>query len=123
MAKKGQTFRVYTEEEKLEAVRLYESGVSSREVARRLGISEKRQVLDWVNKVRNGEALTASRSNQAWRKGRPLRRNQGSQLLNKCKPNIDYHGCSVLQKYPVRDITNGESPERQLFDVAKRKSI
>ncbi|MCE0453786.1 IS3 family transposase [Brevibacillus sp. AF8] len=71
MAKKGQTFRIYTEEEKMEAVRLYETGVSSREVARRLGIPEKRQVLDWVNKVRSGEALTASRSNQAWRKGRP----------------------------------------------------
>lgn len=71
MAKKGQTFRIYTEGEKMEAVRLYETGVSSREVARRLGIPEKRQVLDWVNKVRSGEALTASRSNQAWRKGRP----------------------------------------------------
>ncbi|GEC89130.1 transposase [Brevibacillus brevis] len=49
MAKKGQTFRVYTEEEKLEAVRLYESGVSSREVARRLGIPEKRQVFKVLN--------------------------------------------------------------------------
>lgn len=71
MAKKGQTFRVYTEAEKMEAVRLYESGVSSREVARRLGILEKRQVLDWVHKVRNGETLVASRSKQAWRTGRP----------------------------------------------------
>ncbi|TQK74526.1 transposase [Brevibacillus sp. AG162] len=49
MAKKGQTFRVYTEEEKLEAVRIYESGVSSREVARRLGIPEKRQVFKVLN--------------------------------------------------------------------------
>lgn len=71
MAKKGQTYKVYTEKEKMEAVRLYESGVSSREVARKLGIPEKKQVLDWVKKVRNGEALTSSRSNKAWRKGRP----------------------------------------------------
>ncbi len=41
MAKKGQTYKVYTEKEKMEAVRLYESGVSSREVARKLGIPEK----------------------------------------------------------------------------------
>lgn len=71
MAKKGQIFKVYTEEEKMEAVRLYETGVSSREVARRLGIPEKTQVLDWVKKVRKGEALADSRTNNAWRKGRP----------------------------------------------------
>lgn len=71
MAKKGQTYSSYTEEEKMEAVRLYESGISFREVARRLGIPEKRQVLDWVNKVRNGQALIASRVNTSCRKGCP----------------------------------------------------
>jgi transposase len=46
MAKKGQTFIQYTEELKGEAIRLYESGASSREVAKQLNIRSKCQVLD-----------------------------------------------------------------------------
>jgi transposase-like protein len=55
----------------MEAIRLYESGLSSREVAKRLGMPSKRQILDWAEKHRNGEPILDSREKTAWRKGKP----------------------------------------------------
>jgi orotate phosphoribosyltransferase-like protein len=50
MAKKGQTFNQISEDLKREAVRLYESGVSAREVARQLNIRQTGQVLVWIQR-------------------------------------------------------------------------
>ncbi|WP_274651344.1 transposase [Paenibacillus humicola] len=74
MAKKGQVFIQYTEQLKSEAIRLYESGVSSREVAKQLNIRSKCQVLDWVKKSQNGVSLEDGRGQNTFRKGRPKTR-------------------------------------------------
>jgi transposase len=72
MAKKGQVFIQYTEQLKGEAIRLYESGVSSREVAKQY-IRSKCQVLDWVKKSQNGGSLEDGRGKNTFtfHKGRP----------------------------------------------------
>ncbi|MNN00085.1 Transposase [compost metagenome] len=58
MAKKGQTFRQYSLELKMEAVRLVnEEHISIREVAKQLGIRNKSQVQTWAAKYRTGEIL------------------------------------------------------------------
>jgi transposase len=72
MAKKGQTFNQYSEDLKREAVRLYESGVSSREVARQLNIRQKGQVLAWVTRHQSSESFEDKCShNTCVVKGRP----------------------------------------------------
>jgi transposase-like protein len=70
MAKKGQVFIQYTDQLKSEAIRLYESGVSSREVAKQLNIRSKCQVLVWVKKFRNGVSLADGRRQNTFHKGR-----------------------------------------------------
>ncbi|WP_227779742.1 transposase [Paenibacillus sp. P13VS] len=58
MAKKGQTFRRYSLDLKLEAVRLVnEEHMSIREVATRLDIQNKSQVQVWAAKARQGMSL------------------------------------------------------------------
>ncbi|MNH87795.1 Transposase [compost metagenome] len=58
MAKKGQTFRQYSLELKMEAVRLVnEEHISIREVAKQLGIRNKSQVQTWAEKYRTGQIL------------------------------------------------------------------
>lgn len=71
MAKKGQVFIQYTEQLKNEAIRLYESGVSSREVAKQLNIRSKCQVLVWVKKSQKGVSLEDGRRQNTFHKGRP----------------------------------------------------
>ncbi|WP_143089079.1 transposase, partial [Paenibacillus sp. UNC496MF] len=71
MAKKGQLFFQYTAQLKSEAIRLYESGVSSREVAKQLNIRSKAQVLDWVKKSQNGVSLEDGRGQHSSLRGRP----------------------------------------------------
>lgn len=68
MAKKGQTFRQYSSEVKMESVRLVnEEHMSIREVAKRLDIRNKSQVQTWAAKYRSGETL--EKADQ--RRGRP----------------------------------------------------
>ncbi|OMF04355.1 transposase [Paenibacillus amylolyticus] len=58
MAKKGQTFRRYSLELKLEAARLVnEEHMSIREVAKCLGIQNKSQVQVWAAKTKQGMSL------------------------------------------------------------------
>ncbi len=58
MAKKGQTFKRYSEEFKLKAVNLYQqTGMSYEEIAKKLGIPSSTQVKQWVRKNNNGQSL------------------------------------------------------------------
>lgn len=58
MAKKGQTFKQYTEEFKLVAVQEYIKGSSSyKKVAEKLEIRNCSQLKVWVRKWQNGEAF------------------------------------------------------------------
>lgn len=58
MAKKGQTFRRYSLELKLEAARLVNGEhMSIREVAKCLGIQNKSQVQVWAAKTKQGMSL------------------------------------------------------------------
>jgi transposase-like protein len=60
MAKKGQTFKQYTEEFKLAAVQEYMKGLSSYKlVAKKLEIRNCTQLKVWVRKWLNGEAFDA----------------------------------------------------------------
>jgi transposase len=60
MAKKGQTFKQYTEEFKLAAIREYVEGSSSyKMIAEKLGIRNCTQLKVWVKKWLNGEVLDA----------------------------------------------------------------
>ncbi|MEK5406704.1 transposase [Paenibacillus sp. FSL W8-0439] len=68
MAKKGQTFRRYSLELKLEAALLVnEEHMTIREVAKRLDIQNKSQVYVWAVKTKQGLSLESARSKQ----GRP----------------------------------------------------
>ncbi|MFC7679626.1 transposase [Paenibacillus sp. GCM10028914] len=68
MAKKGQTFRNYSLELKMEAVRLVnEEHMSIREVAKRLDIRNKSQVQSWAAKYKTEGILEPTTS----RRGRP----------------------------------------------------
>lgn len=73
MAKKEQKFKRYSIEIKEEAVRLHEKeGMSSREIAKQLGVRNKTQVNCWVERHRKGELFSSIRKEStAWRKGRP----------------------------------------------------
>lgn len=58
MAKKGQTFQMYTEEFKLKAVRAYLDGSSSYKiVAEQQGIRNCTQLKVWVRKWQKGESF------------------------------------------------------------------
>ncbi|GGA43248.1 hypothetical protein GCM10007416_15390 [Kroppenstedtia guangzhouensis] len=58
MAKKGQTFKRYTLETKLEAIRFrLEEGLSYRSICEHLEIRCKSQVRDWVQRHQKGESL------------------------------------------------------------------
>ncbi|MDK8180138.1 transposase [Paenibacillus sp. UMB4589-SE434] len=58
MVPKGKTFRQYSLELKLEAVRVVnEEHMSTRGVAKQLGIRNKSQVQSWVTKYQTGEVL------------------------------------------------------------------
>ncbi|WP_223821876.1 helix-turn-helix domain-containing protein [Paenibacillus peoriae] len=58
MTKKGQSFRQYSLDVKMEAVRLVnEEHMSIREVTKQLDIRNKSQVQSWVMKYRAGENL------------------------------------------------------------------
>ncbi|WP_431191733.1 IS3 family transposase [Paenibacillus polymyxa] len=68
MAKKGQSFRQYSLDVKMEAVRLVnEEHMSIREVTKQLDIRNKSQVQSWVMKHRAGENLQPTTTRQ----GRP----------------------------------------------------
>lgn len=78
MARKGQTFRKYSQEFKLEAGRLYEQeGLSYQAVAKQMGIPSNTQVKQWIKKHRRGESLEHGRGalkESSWRRGRPKTR-------------------------------------------------
>ncbi|WP_409995168.1 IS3 family transposase [Brevibacillus brevis] len=58
MAKKGQTFKRYSEEFKLKAVNMYLlGGMSYQAIARELGIPSNTQVKQWVRKMNSGEGV------------------------------------------------------------------
>jgi len=58
MAKKGQTFKRYSEEFKLKAVNMYLlGGMSYQAIAKELGIPSNTQVKQWVRKKNSGEGL------------------------------------------------------------------
>jgi transposase len=62
MAKKGQTFRRYTEEFKWRAVQMYEQGkMRYKDVAEVLGMSSTSPIKAWVKKYRNGESFSDGR--------------------------------------------------------------
>ncbi|PSJ67888.1 helix-turn-helix domain-containing protein, partial [Brevibacillus brevis] len=62
MAKKGQTFKRYSEEFKLRAVNMYQQGeMGSKAIAKELGIPSKTQVLQWVRKKNKGEGFVDQR--------------------------------------------------------------
>ena len=68
MAKKGQSFRQYSLDVKMETVRLVnEEHMSIREVTKHLDIRNKSQVQSWVMKYRAGETLQPTTTRQ----GRP----------------------------------------------------
>ncbi|WP_367949352.1 IS3 family transposase [Paenibacillus sp. AK121] len=68
MAKKGQSFRQYSLDVKMEAVRLVnEEHMSIREVTKQLDIRNKSQVQSWVTKYRAGENFQPTTTRQ----GRP----------------------------------------------------
>lgn len=68
MGKMGRTNNSYTEELKMEAVRMVtEENMSYREVAKQLGIRNKTQVVVWVNRHKTGQPLVQ----ETIRKGRP----------------------------------------------------
>ena len=61
MAKKGQTFKRYTLETKLEAIRFrLEEGLSYRSICEHLEIRCKSQVRDWVQRHQKGEVVKRS---------------------------------------------------------------
>ncbi|MBH0328717.1 transposase [Brevibacillus brevis] len=62
MAKKGQTFKRYSEEFKLRAVNMYQQeGMGYKAIAKELGIPSKTQVLQWVRKKNSGEGFVDQR--------------------------------------------------------------
>lgn len=62
MAKKGQTYKTYTEELMLEVVRLkLEEGWSYRQLRERFGIKSDAQIAEWVKKVQNNESFEDQR--------------------------------------------------------------
>lgn len=62
MAKKGQTFKRYSEEFKLRAVTMYlQGGMGYKAIAKELGIPSKSQVQQWVRKKNNGEGFVDQR--------------------------------------------------------------
>ncbi len=62
MAKKGQTFKRYSEEFKLRAVNMYqEEGMGYEAIAKELGIPSKTQVRQWVRKKNSGESFVDQR--------------------------------------------------------------
>lgn len=66
MARKGQTFRHYTEEFKLKAVEMYENGSKSyKALAEELGIRSSTQLKNWVKKHRDGESFEDQRGKEA----------------------------------------------------------
>ncbi|MCM3340618.1 IS3 family transposase [Paenibacillus sp. MER TA 81-3] len=68
MGKTGRTNNSYTEELKIEAVRLVtEENMSYREEAKQLGIRNKTQVVVWVNRHKTGQPF----KQETIRKGRP----------------------------------------------------
>ncbi|WP_373426109.1 IS3 family transposase [Paenibacillus radicibacter] len=68
MDERSRTNNRYSEEIKMEAVRLVtESNMSYREVAKQLGIRNKTQVEVWMKRYRKGQPL----EQEAFRKGRP----------------------------------------------------
>lgn len=62
MAKKGQTYKTYTEELRLEVVRLkLEKGWSYRQLRERFRIKSDAQIAEWVKKVQNNESFEDQR--------------------------------------------------------------
>lgn len=62
MAKKGQTFKSYTEGFKREVVRLkLEENWSYKQLREHFGIKSDAQIANWVKKVRNGESFDDQR--------------------------------------------------------------
>lgn len=58
MAKKGQTFKRYSEELKMKAVNMYlQGGMGYKAIAKELGIPSKTQVQQWVRKQNSGEGF------------------------------------------------------------------
>ncbi|RBP84930.1 transposase [Cytobacillus firmus] len=67
MAKKGQTFKTYTEGFKREVVRLkLEEKWSYKQLREHFGIKSDAQIANWVKKVRNGESFDDQRGH--WNK-------------------------------------------------------
>ena len=72
MAKKGQTFQMYTEEFKLKAVRAYiEGSASYKVVAEQEGIRNCSQLKVWVRKWQSGESFDERKGKANPLKGRP----------------------------------------------------
>lgn len=72
MAKKGQAFRTYTDEFKLEAVRAYLEGCTSyKRIAEQLDIRNCSQLKVWVKKWQNGISFDERKNEANPLKGRP----------------------------------------------------
>lgn len=98
MAKKGQAFRTYTEEFKLEAVRAYLEGCSSyKRIAEQLDIRNCSQLKVWVKKWQNGHSFDERKNEINPLKGRP-RTNFGSveEERDYLKAQVDY----LKKRYP-----------------------
>lgn len=62
MAKKGQTFRHYSEEWKQNAIQMYVLGnMGYKTIAKVLGMPNPSPIKQWVKKYRNGESLSDQR--------------------------------------------------------------
>jgi transposase len=98
MAKKGQAFRMYTEEFKLAAVKTYLGGSASYKVAaEQLGIRNCSQLKVWVKKWQNGDSFDERKNEMNPLKGRP-RMSFGSieEERDYLKAQVDY----LKKRYP-----------------------
>ncbi|QGG55039.1 transposase [Paenibacillus sp. B01] len=99
MALKGQTFRTYTDDFKLKAVRAYlEGSVSYKVAAEREGIRNCSQLKMWVKKWQNGESFDERKASEP----NPLKGRQRTNFIS-VEEERDYLKAQVAylkKRYP-----------------------
>jgi transposase-like protein len=103
MAKKGQTFQLYTEDFKKEAVQRYEKGEESyRVIAADLGLRSSTQLKQWVRKYKKGEAFDLRGKGQGSKGKNPFKGPQRTRFQSieeerdYLKAQVDY----LKKRYP-----------------------
>ncbi len=110
MAKKGQTFRQYTEEFKLKAVMKYVNGSKSyKQTAEELGIRNCSQLKVWVKKWKAGEPFDTREGASNPLKGRPRTKFKSvEEERDYLKAQVDY----LKKRYPNLVEEESESQDK-----------